>query len=138
MKTIFLHLKKKSVLSIWQEVVRSLNNPIRDLRNWSIIFWIKKISAICMTFRKKTTIRLFNQLKVNNTANRSYLLRLYEQILKNNTFGKTRTTTTTICKVIKESCVAILFSDKGEIERLPNSSGYKSPGTQPNEQLSKL
>lgn len=88
-------------------------------------------------FSKKTTIRLFNQLKVNNTVNRSYLLRLYEEILKNNTFGKTRTTTT-ICKVIKESCVAILFSDKGEIERLPNSSGYKSPGTQPNEQLSKL
>lgn len=29
----FFALEKKSVLSIWQEVVRSLNNPIRDLRN---------------------------------------------------------------------------------------------------------
>lgn len=29
----FFALEKKSGLSIWPEVVRSLNNPIRDLRN---------------------------------------------------------------------------------------------------------
>lgn len=126
-KQFFLHLKKKSVLSIWPEVVRSLNNPIRDLRNWSIIFWIKKISAICMSFRKKTTIRLFNQLKVNNTANRSYLLRLYEQILKNNTFGKTRTTTTTICKVIKESALQFSSLTRERLNVYPVLQGIKAP-----------
>lgn len=81
---------------------------------------------------------MFNQLKVNNTANRSYLLRLYEEILKKIILlEKQEQQQQQFVKSLKR--VELQFSsDKGEIERLPNSSGYKSPGTQPNEQLSKL